>query len=211
MLDVASGTVTSLVSVRGSDRLPAIAFSPDGDRILFATTDTDALWSVRAGRIRRPASRDRDQLGRLAMAAGQFVMRPKGGSTGGPQHTTRTGIPSPERTLSIKKPTIAAAVVAAVAVAGLAALYAYAPGIDIGSGPMSSPTDPPIATPLPSATPGALPDAASLAPGIYVLSNPFSQAGTGRAGTGVTLVPSAARTTTPSASPCRRVGRLPTG
>ena len=29
-------------------RLPAIAFSPDGDRILFATTDTDVLWSVRA-------------------------------------------------------------------------------------------------------------------------------------------------------------------
>ena len=48
VLDLASGTVTSLVSVRGSDRLPAIAFSPDGDRILFATTDTDALWSVRA-------------------------------------------------------------------------------------------------------------------------------------------------------------------
>ena len=48
MLDLASGTVTSLVSVRGSDRLPAIAFSPDGDWILFATTDTDAVWSVRA-------------------------------------------------------------------------------------------------------------------------------------------------------------------
>ena len=49
VLDVASGTVTTLVSVRGTDRLPAIAFSPDGGRILFATGDTDdALWSVRA-------------------------------------------------------------------------------------------------------------------------------------------------------------------
>ena len=47
VLDVPSGTVTTLFAVRGSDPLRAIAFSPDGDRILFSRPDSDALWSVK--------------------------------------------------------------------------------------------------------------------------------------------------------------------
>ena len=47
VLDVPSGTVTTLFAVRGSDPLRAIAFSPDGDRILFSRADSDALWSVK--------------------------------------------------------------------------------------------------------------------------------------------------------------------
>ena len=46
VLDLASGTVTTLASERGTDPLGGIAFSPEGDRILFSRAD--ALWSVKA-------------------------------------------------------------------------------------------------------------------------------------------------------------------
>ena len=45
MLDVASGTVTTLANDRGTDPLAGIAFSPEGERILFSRAD--ALWSVK--------------------------------------------------------------------------------------------------------------------------------------------------------------------
>ena len=52
MVDVASGTVTSLATRRGTEPLHVIRFSPDGDRILFSRTDANyagtSLWSVRA-------------------------------------------------------------------------------------------------------------------------------------------------------------------
>jgi len=53
VLDLATGTVTSLAGMGGSDLLMAIDFSPDGDRILFSRTEDDgsdvwSLWSVNA-------------------------------------------------------------------------------------------------------------------------------------------------------------------
>ena len=47
VLDLASGSVTSLVSVDASDPLPLrpITFSPEGDQILFSRADD--LWSVK--------------------------------------------------------------------------------------------------------------------------------------------------------------------
>jgi Tol biopolymer transport system component len=53
VLDLATGTVTSLVGMGGSDMLKVIEFSPDGDRILFSRTeegdsDVSSLWSVNA-------------------------------------------------------------------------------------------------------------------------------------------------------------------
>ena len=45
VLDLASGTVTTLASERGTDPLGGIAFLPEGDRILFSRAD--ALWSVK--------------------------------------------------------------------------------------------------------------------------------------------------------------------
>ncbi len=50
VVDVASGTVTSLAGARGTDGLNAIRFSPEGDRILFARSNNGvpSLWSVRA-------------------------------------------------------------------------------------------------------------------------------------------------------------------
>ena len=53
VVDVASGTVTSLASARGTDSLDVIKFSPEGDRILFeitsgTTVGATSLWSVSA-------------------------------------------------------------------------------------------------------------------------------------------------------------------
>ena len=49
MVDVASGTVTSVARLGGTDELSVIGFSSDGDRILFSRTDggVSSLWSVR--------------------------------------------------------------------------------------------------------------------------------------------------------------------
>jgi dipeptidyl aminopeptidase/acylaminoacyl peptidase len=50
VLDVASGTVTSLASATGIS-VSLIRFSPEGDRILFSKTDANdatSLWSVQA-------------------------------------------------------------------------------------------------------------------------------------------------------------------
>jgi WD40-like Beta Propeller Repeat len=52
MLDVATGTVTSLIGANGSDRLSVLEFSPDGGRILFSRTENrgkgaSSLWSIR--------------------------------------------------------------------------------------------------------------------------------------------------------------------
>ena len=44
VVDVVTGTVTSLTEVDGSDGLSVLDFSPDGDRILFLRTES--LWSV---------------------------------------------------------------------------------------------------------------------------------------------------------------------
>jgi hypothetical protein len=62
--DVATGTVTSLVNMSGSELLRVIEFSPDGDRILFSKTqDMDSgvssLWSINAdgSDLRRLVSR----------------------------------------------------------------------------------------------------------------------------------------------------------
>jgi Tol biopolymer transport system component len=51
IVDVASGAVTSVVGMDGTDVLGVIAFSSDGARILYSRTDADgvhSLWSVRA-------------------------------------------------------------------------------------------------------------------------------------------------------------------
>jgi Tol biopolymer transport system component len=51
VVDVASGTVTTLASANGAFPLAAISFSPEGDRILFSRTDANdvtSLWSVQA-------------------------------------------------------------------------------------------------------------------------------------------------------------------
>lgn len=48
VLDVTSGTVTTLASDRGTDPLDGIAFSPEGDRILFSRQDVEGLWIVNA-------------------------------------------------------------------------------------------------------------------------------------------------------------------
>jgi Tol biopolymer transport system component len=53
VLDMATGTVTLLTEAEGSDRLGAIDFSPDGDRILFTRIEDkgsgeSSLWSVNA-------------------------------------------------------------------------------------------------------------------------------------------------------------------
>ena len=51
MVEVASGTVTTLARATGNFPLTPIGFSPDGDRILFSRTepnDVTALWSVKA-------------------------------------------------------------------------------------------------------------------------------------------------------------------
>jgi WD40 repeat protein len=62
--DVATGTVTSLVNVSGSERLRVIEFSPEGDRILFSRTEdmdsgVSSLWSINAdgSDLRRLVSR----------------------------------------------------------------------------------------------------------------------------------------------------------
>ena len=50
VVDVASGTVTSLAGKGWADHLRVIEFSPDGDQILFSRTDANnasSLWSVR--------------------------------------------------------------------------------------------------------------------------------------------------------------------
>jgi Tol biopolymer transport system component len=51
VVDVATGTVTSLVETDGSDTLSVLDFSPDGDRVLFSRTEdqgtgANSLWSV---------------------------------------------------------------------------------------------------------------------------------------------------------------------
>jgi Tol biopolymer transport system component len=53
VIDVATGTVTSLAGVGGSDMLFVIEFSPEGDQILFSRTEDEgqgvsSLWSVHA-------------------------------------------------------------------------------------------------------------------------------------------------------------------
>ena len=53
VLDVATGTVTLLTEMDGSDMLSVIEFSPEGDRILFSRTEdggagVSSLWSVNA-------------------------------------------------------------------------------------------------------------------------------------------------------------------
>jgi Tol biopolymer transport system component len=53
VLDVATGRVTLLTEADGSDWRKAIAFSPDGDRILIARNDvgpdrSSSLWSINA-------------------------------------------------------------------------------------------------------------------------------------------------------------------
>lgn len=51
MVDVASGTVTSLADGGGADALGVIEFSPEGDQILFSRTGAKgvtSLWSVQA-------------------------------------------------------------------------------------------------------------------------------------------------------------------
>jgi Tol biopolymer transport system component len=53
VLDLATGTVTLLVETDGSDLLSVLAFSPEGDRILFSRTEdggkgVSSLWSVNA-------------------------------------------------------------------------------------------------------------------------------------------------------------------
>lgn len=59
----------------------------------------------------------------------------------------------PWRTLSMKHPIYAAAVVVFLAVAGVAAFYAFGPGANLGSGPTPSPTIQPTQAPSPTATP----------------------------------------------------------
>ena len=49
VVDVASGTVTSLAGMRGNESISVLSFSPDGDRILFSRTNTNdgsSLWSI---------------------------------------------------------------------------------------------------------------------------------------------------------------------
>ena len=51
VVDVASGTVTTLASASGALPLAPIRFSPEGDRILFSRTEPNnatSLWSVKA-------------------------------------------------------------------------------------------------------------------------------------------------------------------
>jgi Tol biopolymer transport system component len=50
VVDVASGTVTSLITAPAVYSLDVIAFSPEGDRILFSRVDNNvtSLWDVRA-------------------------------------------------------------------------------------------------------------------------------------------------------------------
>jgi WD40 repeat protein len=53
VVDVATGTVTSLVETDGADRLSVLDFSPEGDRILISRTEVEgsyvsSLWSVNA-------------------------------------------------------------------------------------------------------------------------------------------------------------------
>lgn len=50
LVDVASGTVTTLATATGASPLKPVAFSPEGDRILFSKTETNgvaSLWSVK--------------------------------------------------------------------------------------------------------------------------------------------------------------------
>jgi Tol biopolymer transport system component len=51
VVDVASGTVTTLARETGAVVLGPVRFSPEGDRILYSTSDTNdaggALWSVK--------------------------------------------------------------------------------------------------------------------------------------------------------------------
>ena len=53
VMDVATGTVTSLAGMGGSDQIIVIAFSPEGDQILFSRTEdrgngVRSLWSIHA-------------------------------------------------------------------------------------------------------------------------------------------------------------------
>jgi Tol biopolymer transport system component len=53
VIDLATGTVTSLAGMGGSDRLWVIEFSPEGDQILFSRTEDEgrgvsSLWSIHA-------------------------------------------------------------------------------------------------------------------------------------------------------------------
>ncbi len=49
LLDVARGKLTTLATAREPGEIRPLAFSPDGDRILFSQTDAtgrDSLWSM---------------------------------------------------------------------------------------------------------------------------------------------------------------------
>lgn len=63
----------------------------------------------------------------------------------------------PWRTLSMRKPLYVAAAIVVLAVVGIAALSAFAPRFDVGSGPTPSPTFQPTQAPSPTATPGDSP------------------------------------------------------
>ena len=54
VVDVASGTVTTLASASGGDHLDAIRFSPEGDRILFSRSDAELRGDVS---LERPCRR----------------------------------------------------------------------------------------------------------------------------------------------------------
>ena len=48
MFDLETGEVTLLIEIEGSEVNDLIAFSPEGDRILFSTYDDAGLWSINA-------------------------------------------------------------------------------------------------------------------------------------------------------------------
>ena len=81
IVDFASGTGTRLAANAGTDSLSLIRFSPEGDRILYSRTNSTgtvgSLWTRPCRRLRSSASRCRDQLWRLAVAAGQSADPPQ--------------------------------------------------------------------------------------------------------------------------------------
>ncbi len=70
VIDLASGVVTPLAGMGGTDSTWALEFSPDGDKILFSRADRSARGDLALDRQRRrlrpPSSRPWDLRGRLA-------------------------------------------------------------------------------------------------------------------------------------------------